>query len=266
MKHHRRPQKPQIVQEVVKPPGLGAGPIAGIVIAVLVVIGGIIGVSVYFAMNGAAGGSQAPSGSTTTPIPTTTASATTTSGPTTTAVPTTTAAPTTTVPPTVAYIYIRTTAVGGNFGNRATTTSACSTRATELGLSCTQTFALLSYSGDTIQDKINATIPDFATNIAVPSGNVISENITDALLTNSIGIAQSIQSAGYGATSPDVFTSYATGFQYSPTSLQNCNNWTDNTASYFAWLGNKTMTDERWMKNTGVSCDTAQHYMCLCYT
>ncbi|MCB1165151.1 MAG: hypothetical protein KDK33_03290 [Leptospiraceae bacterium] len=149
----------------------------------------------------------------------------------------------------------------GNWGNRSTSSFACSSERTTYytSLACSNDLALLSYPGDPMSGATGTH--------GVPAGvPILSE--TDAVIDTSMAalfdgsIAQSLNAAGVTT----IGTRYWTGtLQDGSVATDHCNGWTDGTPGFSGTAGLRTSTNNTWTNSEIVTCDNTRHYICLCW-
>lgn len=266
MKHQKVHKLP--IHEAPKTDTKGA---VSISIGVIMMIGVIVGLVLLFTIGRTAAGNitTAPTtAATTTETPTTTSEVTTTSGPTTTPIPQTTPPPLTF--PANAIKLFAVSSSAGNLGDRTATTAYCDSTATTAGFVCPGNLvALLSYTGDRIEDipatfGIDGSRPLWYYN----SPTELSSSLTTALSTGAGNkLLLTLNAAGLTTISGAAITNFATGFnsQGSPVPLINCNNWTDNTDLVNGVIGYKYALNSTWLEASETACDQARNYLCICY-
>jgi len=175
-----------------------------------------------------------------------------------------------TFPPNAIKLFIK-DKLAGDFGDRSTTSGACAAKATAIGLTCPSgAIALLSYTGDRIEDipttySIDGNRPLWLYNNPVELSPTFAEAITTGQLGNKL--ATTLESANIlllpGNT--DV-TSYGTGFNSfgSPNALENCSDWTSNSSGTGV-IGFKYSLDYNWLEVETKGCGSVNNYLCICY-
>lgn len=147
----------------------------------------------------------------------------------------------------------------GNMGPRVDTTSTCLVQSQVLGLTCRDTPMMISYT--TSQIRNFPTIYNFSVSLPI-------YNVTGAKMATSWLYSQSTY--GMLLAPSSVLNSlysleYYTGSVVANTNTTNCNDWTTNSATPFAYGGRVTSPGyPQWFRFYQIKCNLQRERMCLC--
>lgn len=145
-------------------------------------------------------------------------------------------------------------------GSISATTKVCSDQATSLGLSCSATPMMISYSGAAID-----TFPrmySFSNDLPIYSmdGNEIAVSWTEALYGK--GLKMSLIDSGVLSSVPSC--NYFTG-SINLARSTNCNDWTSASSLATAYSGMaNTKGRPNWFRFYPLKCNVESQRMCLC--